>query len=363
MTVQGGFWAGKKVFVTGHTGFKGAWLCLWLHRLGAQVCGYALAPVTSPNLFTEARVAELLAVDMTADVRDAAAIADALRQENPDVIFHLAAQSLVRESYEQPIETFDTNVMGTANVLQAARDAPGVRAVVIVTSDKCYDNRDVIWAYRETDAMGGRDPYSASKGCAELVTAAMARSFFDPSRSRCSVASARAGNVIGGGDWAKDRLMPDLMRGLLAGEPIVIRNPRAVRPWQHVLEPLSGYLTLAEHLWTAGPLAWEGWNFGPDLRGERTVQEVAASACSAWGRDDLLSIVEDDAQPHEAGLLKLDSTKARTCLGWRPTWSFEAGVARTVEWYRSFGARADMRQVTLGQIAAYEREAISAPTA
>ncbi|GAA0542116.1 CDP-glucose 4,6-dehydratase [Rhizomicrobium palustre] len=348
------FWAGKRVFLTGHTGFKGGWLALWLQRMGAEVHGYSLEPPTTPNLFSIAQVGKAMSHQI-GDIRDLAAMSAALKAFAPDVVFHLAAQPIVRESYAIPVETYETNVMGTVNLLEAVRGTPSVRATVIITSDKCYENREVIWPYREYDAMGGHDPYSSSKGAAEIVTAAYGRSYFSPEMGKGSVSSVRAGNVIGGGDWAKDRLMADLMRGLMAGEDVIIRRPHSVRPWQHVLEPLSGYLEVAEHLCVAGPLAWEGWNFGPEEDSNRTVAQFAELTCQLWGNPGALKIQPDPNAVHEAGLLKLDSTKAKVHLHWRPRWDFEACIARTVEWYRAFKDGADMREVTLQQIAAYER--------
>jgi CDP-glucose 4,6-dehydratase len=348
------FWAGKRVFLTGHTGFKGAWFALWLEQLGAHVAGYSLEPPSQPNLFEVANVRSVIAKHWHADLRDLAALQAAVSRFEPDIIFHLAAQSLVRESYVRPIDTYATNVMGTAHVLEVARHVPSVRVVVVATSDKCYENREFDHAYREDDAMGGHDPYSSSKGAAELVTAAYAHSFFETGISKCSVASVRAGNVIGGGDWAKDRLMADLMRGLMVGEPIVIRRPRAIRPWQHVLDPLAGYLSVAEKAWPTTPAKWEAWNFGPDPGSERTVEEVATLSCSLWGRTDLLRINEDPNAPHEAAMLKLDSAKARAQLGWAPRWTFEEAVARTIEWYRRYTAGEAMLAFTRQQLAAYQ---------
>jgi CDP-glucose 4,6-dehydratase len=348
------FWAGKRVFLTGHTGFKGAWLTIWLEQLGAQVAGYSLEPPSQPNLFEVAKVRPLLAKHWHDDVRDLDALQAAVSRFEPHILFHLAAQSLVRESYLRPIETYATNVMGTAHVLEVARHVPSVRVIVIATSDKCYDSREPNRAYREDDAMGGHDPYSSSKGAAELVTAAYAHSFFETTARKCSVASVRAGNVIGGGDWAKDRLMADLMRGLLANEPIVIRQPSAIRPWQHVLDPLAGYLSVAEKIWLEAPTKWQGWNFGPDSGSERTVEEVATLSCSLWGRTDLLRIDEDLNAPHEAMMLKLDSTKACAQLGWAPRWAFEEAVARTIEWYRHYMVGEAMLAFTRHQIAAYQ---------
>jgi CDP-glucose 4,6-dehydratase len=348
------FWADKRVFLTGHTGFKGAWLAIWLEQIGARVAGYSLDPPSQPNLFEVAKVGTVLAKHWHADVRDLAKLQAAVNRFEPDIFFHFAAQSLVRESYARPIDTYSTNVMGTANVLEVARHAPSVRVVVVATSDKCYDNRKPDRPYREDDAMGGRDPYSSSKGAAELVTAAYAHSFFETGANKCNVTSVRAGNAIGGGDWAKDRLMPDLMRGLMAGEPIVIRQPRAVRPWQHVLDPLEGYLSVAEKAWAEAPAKWEGWNFGPDSGSERPVEEFATLSCRLWGRMDLLRINEDPNAPPEAIMLKLDSTKARAELGWTLRWSFEEAVARTIEWYRHYMVGEAMLAFTRQQIAAYQ---------
>jgi CDP-glucose 4,6-dehydratase len=348
------FWSDKRVFLTGHTGFKGAWLAIWLEQIGARVAGYSLNPPSQPNLFEVAKVGTVLAKHWHADVRDLAKLQAAVNRFEPDILFHLAAQSLVRESYAHPIDTYSTNVMGTANLLEVARRVPSLRVVVVATSDKCYDNREPDRAHREDDAMGGYDPYSSSKGAAELVTAAYAHSFFETATSKCGVASVRAGNVIGGGDWAKDRLMADVMRGLIADRPITIRQPRAVRPWQHVLDPLAGYLSVAEKVWAEASVKWEGWNFGPDSGSERPVEEVATLSCSLWGRNDLLRINEDLNAPHEAITLKLDSTKARSELGWVPRWPFEEAVARTIEWYRHYMMGEAMLAFTRQQIAAYQ---------
>jgi CDP-glucose 4,6-dehydratase len=348
------FWEGKRIFLTGHTGFNGGWLALWLEQFGARVAGYSLEPPSQPNLFEVANVKSAMAEAWHANLRDVGAVHAAVRSFEPDIIFHLAAQSLVRESYLRPIDTYATNVMGTAHILEVSRQVPSVRVAVIATSDKCYENRESDHAYCESDAMGGHDPYSSSKGAAELVTAAYARSFFETGIRKCSVASVRSGNMIGGGDWAKDRLMPDLMRGLIAGEPIVVRHPLAVRPWQHVLDPLVGYLTVAEKAWLEAPAKWEGWNFGPDPSSERTVEDIAALTCRLWGRPDLLHFNEDLKAPHEATLLKLDSVKAREQLGWAPRWAIEEAVGRTVEWYRRYAAGEDMRAFTRQQIKAYQ---------
>jgi CDP-glucose 4,6-dehydratase len=366
---------GRRVFVTGHTGFKGAWLSLWLAELGAEVHGYALNPPTTPSLFDEARVAERLASHRVADVRDAAAVAAAVREVRPEVVLHLAAQPLVRRSYREPRETFDTNVMGTVNVLEAVRATPGVRACQVVTSDKCYENRGWAYAYRENDPMGGADPYSASKGCAELVVAAYRRSFLPPGGDKGagtdkggggpSLASVRAGNVIGGGDWAEDRIIPDSVRALAAGEAVPVRNPRAVRPWQHVLEPLGGYLLLAARQWAdpADPTWADGWNFGPPAAGGVPVRDVVNLAVETWGSGTWVDR-SDPAQPHEAHTLKLDVTKACTLLGWRPVLSVREAVAETVGWYRrraAAGAAFDARGECLAQIHSYASRAATPP--
>ncbi len=345
-----GFWAGKRVLVTGHTGFKGGWLSLWLQKLGAEVHGYALNPPTEPNLCTVAGVAQGMAASTIADIRDAARMAEAMRAAKPDIVFHLAAQPLVRFSYAEPAETYSTNVMGTVSLLEAIRQTASVKAVVNITSDKCYENREWLWPYREDEALGGHDPYSSSKACAEIVTAAYRRSFLDA--AGVGLASARAGNVIGGGDWAADRLLPDFFRALDAGKPLVIRSPNAVRPWQHVLEPLSGYLALAERLFADRQAFAEGWNFGPADQDARPVswiveQLTAARAGASWQLDR-------NPQLHEANYLKLDSSKARARLGWQPRWDLQTALARTVEWHDGWRGGRDMRALTLSQIAAYE---------
>jgi CDP-glucose 4,6-dehydratase len=350
------FWAGRRVFLTGHTGFKGAWLTLLLQQMGARVHGYALAPPTTPSMFDVCAVSDGIEHEI-ADIRDAERLAASIKAFAPSIVLHLAAQPIVRDSYRIPLETYAVNVMGTAHLLEAVRHAGGVDATVIVTSDKCYENKETIWAYRENDPMGGSDPYSSSKGCTEILTASFGRSFFKPGMGNGSVASARAGNVIGGGDWANDRLVADIMRGLIAGQDIVLRNPRAVRPWQHVLEPLSGYLAVAEHLVDTGPLAWEGWNFGPESDSNQTVRVLAQAACDLWQRPDAIRIEEDPHAPHEAGLLTLDSTKAKIGLGWRPRWNFAQAVGNTVEWYRAYAKAQDMRALTLAQISAYREGA------
>jgi len=345
------FWHDRRVLVTGHTGFKGAWLSLWLSRLGARVTGLALAPETSPSLFTLAGLAERVDSRL-GDIRSRAIVDAVVAESRPEVVFHLAAQALVRRSYADPVATYETNVMGTAHVLEAARRADGLRAVVVVTSDKCYENREWWWPYREDDALGGYDPYSSSKGCAELVTAAWRRSYFGGPASPAGVASARAGNVIGGGDWAEDRLVPDCMRAFGTSTPVVIRRPAAVRPWQHVLEPLAGYLLLAERL-AEGPGFAEAWNFGPSVDDARPVSWVVDRLVRFWGGDARWAH-DGSEQPHEAGLLQVDASKARARLGWTPRLRLEEGLRWSVDWYRRQRAGEDAAALTLEQIARFE---------
>lgn len=342
-------WRGRRVLVTGHTGFKGGWLTLWLQRMGAHVSGLALPPDSSPNLFEGAHLASTVSSHFV-DVRDTAAVADVVRDEAPEVVFHLAAQPLVRRSYLDPLETFSTNVMGTANVLSALHRVTSVKAVVVVTTDKVYENREWDWSYREVDTLGGHDPYSASKACAEIVAASWRRSFGHSVPWR--MATARAGNVIGGGDWSVDRLVPDLARGAISRQPVPIRNPLAIRPWQHVVEPLAGYLRLAEALLERSE-AEGAWNFGPDASDQRPVREVADLFAWAWG-PDCRWVQDSGAHPHEARALALDSTRARNHLGWRPRLDLEAAVHWTVEWYRGVHERMDAREAVLRQIERYE---------
>ncbi len=346
------FWRDRRVLLTGHTGFKGAWLALWLQSLGARVTGFSVDVPTQPSLYELARVADGME-SIEGDVRDHEAIAAAVAAAKPEVVVHMAAQSLVRRSFAEPRETYETNVMGTVNVLDAVRrNGSDVRAIVNVTSDKCYENREWEWGYREDDPMGGHDPYSSSKGCAELVTAAFRSSFFsNPDGPR--LASVRAGNVIGGGDWGEDRLVPDIMRAALAGEQVRVRNPNSIRPWQHVLNPLSGYLVLAQALWDS-PERAEGWNFGPtDEDDARPVGWIVRRIAALWP-EDLRWVQDDGPHPHEARYLKLDSSKARARLGWRPGLDLEATLASIVDWYRELRAGGDMRGVTLGQIEAFQ---------
>jgi CDP-glucose 4,6-dehydratase len=350
------FWRGRRVLVTGHTGFKGAWLCLWLHRLGAEVHGLALDPPTEPSLFELARVAELLASDARVDVRDVGAVQATVRRVEPEIVLHLAAQSLVQRAYADPVGTYATNVMGAVHLLEAIRSCTATRAVLVVTTDKCYENREWVWGYRETDSMGGYDPYSNSKGCTELVVSAYRSSYFNPSQYSAhgvALASARAGNVIGGGDWAVDRLVPDLIRAVVADEELLIRSPHAIRPWQHVLESVSGYLLLAERLVVDGPAVAEAWNFGPHDVDARPVAWVADTLVNLWG-DGARWKVDANPHPHEAHYLKLDNSKARARLRWEPRWPLERALAETIDWVRQWTQHADMRAVCLGQIAEYE---------
>ena len=347
------FWQGKKVFLTGHTGFKGGWLSLWLQSLGAQVYGYALKPPTTPNLFTVANVSKSLVESTIADIRDASSLEKAMLSAQPDIVLHLAAQPLVRHSYADPVETYATNVMGTVNLFEAVRKTASVRAVVNVTTDKCYENRESLRPYTEDEAMGGYDPYSSSKGCSELITAAYRRSFL--AEAGVAVASARAGNVIGGGDWAEDRLIPDFLRAIDKKQTLIVRSPNAIRPWQHVLEPLSGYLLLAENLFTHGKQYAEAWNFGSSDEDAQTV---------AWIVDKLTTTVPDanwqtdkQSQPHEATYLKLDSSKARTQLGWQPRWNLETALEKIMSWHQDWHNNGDMHQFSLAQIAEYQSEA------
>lgn len=351
MVINSSFWAGKTVFVTGHTGFKGSWLSLWLQSMGANVIGYSLPPPTVPNLFTLANVVENMA-SLEGDVRNLAYLTHALNTYQPEIVMHLAAQPLVGYSYQNPVETYATNVMGTVNLLEAVRHSDSVRAVVNVTSDKCYENREWVWGYRENEPMGGYDPYSSSKGCAELVTAAYRNSFLETGTRRVAVATARAGNVIGGGDWADNRLIPDVLRAISRGEQPTIRNPGAIRPWQHVLEPLAGYLSLAEKLYQDGAAYAEGWNFGPDDQDARPVGWIVEQLQQLWGHE---SHWEHDAANafHEAFYLKLDCSKARARLGWTPKWSLQDALKAVVEWHRAYLGAQDMKAVTQAQIAAY----------
>jgi CDP-glucose 4,6-dehydratase len=349
------FWRGRRVLLTGHTGFKGSWLSLWLDALGAKVTGYALDPPTRPSLFEQANVAA--SVDsICADIRDFQRLKTAIAECRADIVFHMAAQSVVRRGYEDPIETYSSNVMGTINVLEAVRQLNQPCVVVNVTSDKCYSNREWVWGYRENEPMGGRDPYSNSKGCAELVTSAYRESFFPPElldRHHVAIASARAGNAIGGGDWTSNQLIPDLMRAFLAGQPCLIRNPSAIRPWQFVLEPLHGYVMLAERLAEDASRFASAWNFGPGEMDAKPVSWIADELARSWGNGT--SWIRDAAlHPPEAHFLKLDASKARAFLGWRPVLPLEQTLDWVVEWYRAFQAGTDLGLCTRTQIERYE---------
>ena len=346
--VDSAFWKGRRVFLTGHTGFKGAWLSLWLAELGAEVTGYSLAPPSEPNLFTLAKVGEGLA-DIRGDIRDLDSMSAAMKKADPEIVIHMAAQALVRPSYADPVGTYATNVMGTVNLLEACRSLNNLRAALIITSDKSYENREWHCGYRESDPMGGHDPYSSSKGAAEIVTSAMRRSFFADGPS---VASARAGNVIGGGDWGTDRLLPDMMRAFAEGETVIIRHPDAIRPWQHVLDPLAGYMMLIEKMFSPGQSFAEGWNFGPLEDNAQPVGHLVERAAALWGESAGWKL---DPAPklHEATFLKLDISMARARLGWRPRLDLETALALTVNWYRAHQKGEDMPGFTRQQIKNY----------
>lgn len=349
------FWNGKRVFLTGHTGFKGSWLSLWLQSLGAEVTGYALNPPTSPNLFEVAKIFDGMK-SVIGDIRDFDMLQKAMQAASPEIVIHMAAQPLVRYSYVNPVETYSTNVMGSVHLLEAVRNTKGVKAVVNVTSDKCYENREWVWGYRENEAMGGYDPYSNSKGCAELVTAAYRSSFFNPDHYQehgVAVASARAGNVIGGGDWAGDRLIPDFIRAIVSGEVVVIRSPHAIRPWQHVLEPLSGYLLLAEKLYTQGSKFAEAWNFGPSDSEAKSVEWIVDQLVTHWGDGAGYKVDRAAADLHEAHFLKLDCSKARMILGWKSQWDAAETIKRICAWHKAHIDGQDMRLYALNEIAQY----------
>ena len=349
------FWNGKKVLITGHTGFKGSWLALWLKKLGAQVVGLALAPPSEPNMFKCVHAEDGM-VSLHGDVRDLEKILRTVREHNPDIAFHMAAQALVRKAYDKPVETYTTNMLGTVNILEALRHSEGVRVAVMITSDKCYENNEWWWGYRETDSMGGADPYSNSKACAELIISAYRRSFFsDPQKTGgTAIASVRAGNVIGGGDWAADRLIPDVMRAFMANQAVKIRYPDAIRPWQHVLEPLSGYMALAEKMWHDGDRYDDAWNFGPAHEDSKPVSWIVEHLAEAWGEARWV-IESSTSQHHEANYLKLDCSKARMCLNWRPRLDIENVLKWVVEWYKAFQRGDDMNLVTNQQIDRYEK--------
>ena len=354
MTIDQSFWKGKKVFVTGHTGFKGSWLSLWLQKMGAEVKGFALQPPTNPSLFVESNVEKGMESEL-GDVRDPDHLFKSVSGFKPEIVFHMAAQSLVRFSYDSPIETYATNVMGTVHLLDVLRRVGGVKAIVNITSDKCYENKEWEWSYREIEPMGGYDPYSSSKGCAELVTSAYRQSFFNSNQYEkhgCALASARAGNVVGGGDWALDRLIPDTLKAFSKKEIVKIRHPNAVRPWQHVLEPLSGYLMLAQYLYQKGPEFAEGWNFGPFESDSKSVQWVVEQLAKSWGGDARWS-GDGGEHPHEASSLKLDCSKARSKLNWRPVFRLTETIEKIVLWHKAWLDGEDVRIYTLKEIEDY----------
>lgn len=350
------FWKGRSVFLTGHTGFKGGWLALWLHQMGAEVHGYALDPPTTPGLFDAANVASVLASDTRGDLCDLGKLREAILAAKPQVVFHLAAQPLVRESYQDPIGTLMSNVIGTAHLLEAVRACDVTEAVVCITTDKVYENREWVHPYRESDHLGGHDPYSASKGASEIVAASYRSSFFHkPDGHPAMVATARAGNVIGGGDWAADRLVPDCLRSFGSGNPVHLRFPGAVRPWQHVLEPLAGYIKLAEALCQTNAAEFaNAWNFGPDAKGDATVGEVAEIIASVWGGSAVVTHDSSGNHPHEANLLSLDSSRARQFLKWEPRWDLHKALSMTVDWHKAWLASEDMNAFCLQQIKVYE---------
>jgi CDP-glucose 4,6-dehydratase len=355
MALHPEFWRGKRVFVTGHTGFKGSWMSLWLQHLGAEVTGYALTPPTHPSLFEEARIAEGM-TSIEGNICDLGLFRQSMQIARPEIVIHMAAQPLVRYSYQNPVETFDTNVMGTVHMLEVVRATSSVRAIVSITTDKCYENHGWVWGYRENDPMGGYDPYSSSKGCAELVSAAYRSSFFnarDYANHGVGLATARAGNVIGGGDWAKDRLIPDIIAAFEQGKPVHIRSPHAIRPWQHVLEPLRGYLMLAEKLVQEGPAFAEGWNFGPSDEDAKSVGWIVEEMAKCWG-DDAQWQIDEGEHPHEDGYIKLYISKARNRLDWNPALRLGDALNLSVDWARKRNNRADMRLITQQQISAYQ---------
>lgn len=353
--VDAAFWRNKRVFVTGHTGFKGSWLTVWLQSMGAKVTGYALAAPTKPSLFELAKVEETMEKSHMGDIRDLTALVDAIHDAQPEIVFHMAAQPLVRDSYKMPVETYSVNVMGTVNILEAVRQVNSVRAVINITTDKCYENNEWHWGYREIDTLGGFDPYSNSKACSELVTGAYRSSFFNPSLYHVhgvAVATARAGNVIGGGDWASDRLIPDCFRAIIDSKPVIIRNPDSIRPWQHVLEPLSGYLLLAEKLCSSKGISYgEAWNFGPADHDVQPVKWIVEKICSSWGNGASYEIQVPDHQFHEATYLKLDCSKAIYQLDWKPRWTLENTIQKIVEWNLRYVHNTEsVMDITLQQI-------------
>ncbi|AUS95092.1 CDP-glucose 4,6-dehydratase [Clostridium thermosuccinogenes] len=349
-----GFWSNKKVLVTGHTGFKGSWLSIWLYSMGAKVMGYSLEPPTEPSLYKICRVDELV-VSHIGDIRDKESLITYFMSFRPEIVIHMAAQPIVRESYKNPVGTYEINVMGTVNLLEAVRMSPGVKAVINVTTDKCYENKEWVWGYRELDQLGGYDPYSNSKACSELITESYRSSFFNPNEydtHGVAIATARAGNVIGGGDWATDRLIPDCIKALLSNNEILVRNPNSVRPWQHVLEPLSGYLILAQKLFEQGPEYSGAWNFGPEFPDARPVSWIVSELCRLWGKNATFRI-DKSKQPHEANYLRLDCSKAKQMLGWSPRWDIETALKKVVDWTLEYKDGLDPRESCIRQINEY----------
>jgi len=351
--IKTSFWQGRNVFITGHTGFKGSWLSLWLQYLGAKVTGYSLEPPTSPSIFDITNVSAVIEKSITGNICDAKLFAHSMRQSKPEIVIHMAAQSLVRDSYTDPVATYTTNVMGTVNMLEAVRNVPTVKAVLNITTDKCYENKEWLWGYRENEPMGGHDPYSSSKACAELVSSAYRNSFL--LKNNIALATARAGNVIGGGDWAIDRIVPDAIRAFIGNKPLLLRNPVATRPWQHVLEPLSGYLLLCQQLVEQPESYSEGWNFGPNDEGAQSVSTLADLITRSWG-DDAQWLADEDEHPHEARYLKLDCSKAKNLLNWKPVWCLERALDETVQWYKAWHQNKEMQKFSINQIKNYQQE-------
>lgn len=349
------FWKGKKVFLTGHTGFKGSWLCMWLSSLGAEVTGYSLEPSTSPSLFELCNVKESLQRNIIADIRDSAKLNSAMQEARPEIVIHMAAQPLVRESYKNPVDTYEINVMGTINLLEAVRNCDSVVSVVNVTTDKCYENKEWAWGYRENEPLGGFDPYSSSKACSELITSAYRNSFLNNQNSnrRIAIASARAGNVIGGGDWAADRLVPDSMKSIMNNQKIIIRNPNSIRPWQHVLEPLSGYLLLAENLYNYGEKYASAWNFGPSDEDARPVEWIVKEICRKW--DGASYEIDTSTHPHEAQYLKLDCSKAKTELKWHARWNLGQAIDKIIEFTVAYTEGQSLKEICQRQIDEYQQ--------
>jgi len=354
--IDSAFWKGRKVFITGHTGFKGSWLTLWLNQIGAEVVGYALEPPTDPSIFHEARVSRALSEHVNADICDTDTFKVAMQSAAPEIVIHMAAQSLVRDSYTDPVRTYATNVMGTVNLFEAVRQTSSVKAVLNITTDKCYENKEWVWGYRENEPMGGYDPYSSSKGCAELVSSAYRQSFLHD--ESVALATARAGNVIGGGDWANDRILPDAIRAFINGKLLMVRNPMAIRPWQHVLEPLSGYLMLCQQLIQQPKAFSQAWNFGPNDEDAKPVSFIADTMVRQWGQGVQWHL-DKGAHPHEAHYLKLDCSKAKSELCWQPLWGLESALDATVRWYKAWHNNEDMHEFTLQQIQAYQRDSFA----